>query len=144
MRVTFLEPRNNLELYLPKLKTFIEALVVNYGADAFYFGECTRFSLEVQHIVQRLKDTYPYIDMTYVVADRPDAPPENERRPYPKFVYLSALAVFGGRDASLVRDVWLIDNCDIVVLYPTMDQRADISFRNYVFEKAKTVVMAEY
>ena len=143
MRVAFLEPRNNFELYLPKLEELILDLINNYGVDSFYFGDVTRFSVEVDQIVARLRERLPYCDMTYVVADKPDAPPENERRPHPKWIYLSALSVFGKRDAAFARDVWLIDNCDIVVLYPSIDQRAPLAFREYVLEKGKTVVMAE-
>ncbi len=143
MRVTFLEPRNNLEIYLPKLEDLIVGLVTDYGADSFCFGATTRFSFEAERIIEGLKEKYPYCDLVYVVADMPDAPPENERRPFPKWIYLSALAVFGRRDAAFACDVWIIDNSDIVVTYPSMDQKADRSFAEYACVKGKTIVMAD-
>ncbi len=139
----FLEPRSNLEYYLPKLEELMESLVTDYGADAFYFGEVSRFAYAAIGIMERLRKKYPYCELVYVVSDRPDAPPEEERKPYPKFIYLSALAVFGRRDAAFARNVWMIDRCDIIVLYPPEDQMAELSFRKYVYEKGKMVVMAE-
>ncbi|MBE6641489.1 MAG: hypothetical protein E7619_07865 [Ruminococcaceae bacterium] len=55
MRVTFLEPRKNLELYLPRLEELIERLIRDYGADTFYFCEMTRFRPNEQKICGRSK-----------------------------------------------------------------------------------------
>ena len=143
MRVTFLEPRKNLELYLPRLEELIERLIRDYGADTFYFCEMTRFTYEAMGVLQRLREKYPFCETVYVIADNPDAPQEKGRKSSPRYVYLSALSVFGKRDSAFVRDVWMIDNCDIVVLYPPSDQKAEQSFRNYVYTKEKTVVTAE-
>ena len=142
MRVMFLEPRNNLELYLPKLEQLIETLIKSYGADSFYFSEATRFAWEVQRVLEKLKEKYPFCDLCYVVTENSDIPKKKDERTFPRYVYLPALSAFGVRDMILLRGVWMIDNCDIVVLYPEQDQMAEPSFRKYVYEKGKTVVMA--
>ena len=143
MRVMFLEPRNNLEIYLPKLKDTIEHLIKDYGATTFFFSEVSRFTYQALGIIEKLRRDYPFCELCLIVSDESDSPPENERKTYPKYIYLSALSVFGKRDAAFARNIWMIDNCDIVVLYPEQDQMADLSFRKYVYEKGKTVVIAD-
>lgn len=99
----------------PKLTEIIEKLIVGEGVTDFYAGHQGQFDSMVYSVLKELKEKYPHISYTVVLAYMPD---EHIRELYGEdTLFPDCMESVPKRFAISKRNDWIIRHSDIAVCY---------------------------
>ena len=91
----------------------VKSQIVDWNTTDFYVGNHGRFGSIVQSVLQQLSIEYPSIRCTVVLAYMPK---EEKERSLPE-IYPEGLECVPPRYAITHRNLWMLDNSDVVIAY---------------------------
>ncbi len=125
-----------------KLYETIVNLILEHNVNKFYVGNNGKFDYMVIRNLRKLKELYPYIDYSVVLAYRPT--PNNTRNiEWFESIYPEEFSNFPLRLAISKRNCWLIEKCDIVVTYVHHSLGNSYQFKELAERKKKWVINIE-
>ena len=107
----------------------VEALINNYGVDTFYVGNNGEFDRTVIRVLRDLKDDYPDMKYSVVLAYMP----KDDGYDYSDSIYPEGLEFVPKRYAISWRNEWMLKHSDYVIAYVNRP----LGGAHKYFEKAK-------
>lgn len=111
----FFGHRDTPDSIADKLEQTIIDLIENKSVNTFYLGNQGRFDYMARKTLKKLKEKYPHITYSVVLAYIPDK--NYDYKDYSDTIYPYGLEKVPRRFAIDRRNRWLIDNSDYVVAY---------------------------
>lgn len=104
-----------------KLYEVLTDLVENQGVEFFYVGEFGPFQKVLHPILSRLCNVYPHIHCCVVLAYSPLVIDTFDDVINLHTIYPDEIEEFSIEFAEVRRNLWLLDNCDVIVIYSEND-----------------------
>ena len=114
---TFFGHRDCPETIKPKLKEVLVDLITNHRVDMFYVGHQGQFDAYVRSELKKLKQEYPQINYTVVLAYMPGK--KTEYDDYSDTMLPEGIESVHPRYAISWRNNWMLKQSDYVVTYIT-------------------------
>ena len=114
---TFFGHRDCPETIKPKLKEVLVDLITNHRVDMFYVGHQGQFDAYVRSELKKLKQEYPQINYTVVLAYMPGK--KTEYDDYSDTMLPEGIESVHPRYAISWRNNWMLQQSDYVVTYIT-------------------------
>ena len=137
--VCFFGHRNTPESIRQKLHETLTNLIEKQDADTFYVGNQGRFDSMVLSELKKLKEAYPHIDYSMVLAYMPGKKQDNEFVDYEHTIYPDGLETVPPRFAIDKRNRIMVEWADIVVTYVIGSGGGAAKFKELAEKKKKTV-----
>ena len=114
---TFFGHRECPDFVKVKLREVLIDLITNHNVDMFYIGNQGRFDVIVRSVLRELKEEYPQINYTVVVAYMPGK--QTEYDDYSDTILPEGIESVHPRYAIAWRNNWMLRQSDYVVTYIT-------------------------
>lgn len=140
MTVTFFGHMDTTPLIKPILTKILIDLIANKKADTFYVGNNGEFDNMVRNILRRLKEEFPHIKVSVVLAYL------DNKKMLTKLdtIYPEGLEKIPLRFAICKRNEWMIKQSDVVVVYVVRGGGAH-KYMELSRRKQKTIInIADY
>ena len=140
MTCTFFGHRDTPDEVVPKLKSALIDLIEKQGVDAFYVGNHGKFDFMVYKALKKLKENYPHIKYSVVLAYIPKRKSEYDTIDYTDTVYPEGLENVPPKYAITKRNLWMINRADIVVTYVRSIVGGAAQFKEEAQKKGKQII----
>ncbi len=133
MTVTFIGHSNTPDEIQESLEKVLIDLIETDNAIQFYVGNHGNFDLIVKNTLYKLKNVYPHISFSVVLAYKPVNKanytlfPEILENTHPKY-------------AIIKRNQWMIEQSDTVITYVKNTNGRSVRFKEYAEKKGKRIV----
>ncbi len=124
----------------PKLIEIMVDLIENKGVTNFCVGNNGQFDYLVRKNLKLLKETYPHIDYSVVLAYLPQQKKEFDLMDYSDTIFPDGLESVPPRFAIAKRNEWMIKTSDYVVTYVKYAVGGAAKFKSLAKAKGKTVI----
>ncbi len=138
---TFFGHRDCPDSVKQKLKDTLVQLITENGVDSFYVGNQGNFDALVYRVLCKLRNIYPHIVVTVVLAYMPTK--EIANRYGSDAILPEGIEAVPKRYAISWRNKWMIDQSDYVVTYVTRPFGGAASFAEMSMKASKTVIHFE-
>ncbi len=115
-------------------------LIEKQGADTFYVGNHGKFDSMVYKTLKELKEIYPQIKFSVVLAYIPRTKSEYEKIDYADTVYPDGLENVPPKYAIIERNKWMLSRADTVVVYVTHSFGGAGEIKHLAERKGKAVI----
>lgn len=140
MTCTFFGHRNTPDSIRPILRNTLIKLIETQGTDTFYVGNQGRFDSIVKSELRKLKENYPFIKYSVVLAYLPREKKDFDITDYSNTVYPDGLENVPPRFAIDKRNRLMIDWSDIVVAYVYGTIGGAAKYKEIAEKKGKQVI----
>lgn len=140
MNVTFFGHRKTSKEVKIILRKKLINLIEFYNADTFYVGNQGDFDFMVRQVLKELKEVYPHIAYTVVLAYIPNVGYRYEDIDYFDTIYPEGLENTPKKFAISKRNFWLIEHSDIVVTCVHNSVGGAAKFKEIAEKKGKWVI----
>ena len=140
MNVTFFGHRKTSKEVKIILRKKLINLIEFYNADTFYVGNQGDFDFMVRQVLKELKEVYPHIAYTVVLAYIPNVGYRYEDIDYFDTIYPEELENTPKKFAISKRNFWLIEHSDIVVTCVRNSVGGAAKFKEIAEKKGKWVI----
>ncbi|MEE1076148.1 MAG: hypothetical protein UHY68_02655 [Acutalibacteraceae bacterium] len=140
MNVTFFGHRKTSKEVKIILRKKLINLIEFYNADTFYVGNQGDFDFMVRQVLKELKEVYPHIAYTVVLAYIPNVGYRYEDIDYFDTIYPEELENTPKKFAISKRNFWLIEHSDIVVTCVHNSVGGAAKFKEIAEKKGKWVI----
>lgn len=140
MNVTFFGHRKTPENVKPILRRILTNLIEEDSADIFYIGNQGDFDFMARQVLKELKEIYPHITYTIVLAYMPSTKDKFYDFNYTNTLYPEGLENTPKKYAVSKRNYWLIENSDMVVTYVSNRIGGAAKFKEISEKKGKKVI----
>lgn len=120
------------------LRKELISLIEKHNADKFYIGNQGDFDLMVKNTLMELKESYPHISYTIVLAYIPNG--SEKINEYYDTIYPEGLEQIPKKFAISKRNYWLIENSDMIVTYVRNPTGGAAKFKELAQKKGKQVI----
>ena len=133
MTVTFIGHSNTPDEIQESLEKVLIDFIETDNAIQFYVGNHGNFDLIVKNTLYKLKNVYPHISFSVVLAYKPVNKanytlfPEILENTHPKY-------------AIIKRNQWMIEQSDTVITYVKNTNGRSVRFKEYAEKKGKRIV----
>ena len=135
---TFFGHRDCPETIKPKLKEVLVDLITNHRVDMFYVGHQGQFDAYVRSELKKLKQEYPQINYTVVLAYMPGK--KTEYDDYSDTMLPEGIESVHPRYAISWRNNWMLIQSDYVVTYITHTWGGAAQYAAKARKTGKTVI----
>ncbi len=125
-----------------KLKQTIIDLIENKSANTFYVGNQGGFDFMVRRTLKELKEKYPHINYSVVLAYMPGK--KDECEDYSDTIYPDGLENVPRKFAIDRRNKWLVDNSDYVIAYISRSLGGAAKFYDLAVKHKREVINLYY
>jgi len=133
MTVTFIGHSNTPDDIQKTLEKVLIELIEKHNAVQFYIGNHGNFDLIVKNTLYKLKDIYPHISFSVVLAYKPKTKinftifPKILENTHPKY-------------AIIKRNQWMIEQSDTIITYVKNPNGRSVRFKEYAEKKCKKII----
>ena len=135
---TFFGHRDCPETIKPKLKEVLVDLITNHRVDMFYVGHQGQFDAYVRSELKKLKQEYPQINYTVVLAYMPGK--KTEYDDYSDTMLPEGIESVHPRYAISWRNNWMLRQSDYVVTYITHSHGGAAQFAEKAKRQKKEII----
>ena len=122
------------------LKNIIVELIENKDVTEFLVGNHGCFDGMVRRTLKELKDLYPNIEYSVVLAYLPKEKDEYDLYDYHDTIYPEGFELVHPKYAIVKRNRWMIEQSDYVVTYVDHRFGGAVQFKELAERKGKTVI----
>jgi len=102
----------------PALSREVERLITDEGVDTFYFGGYGDFDWMASGVLKEMKEKYPHIDISLILAYMPGKKDEYDDIPkHYDTLFPEGLEEGPRRFAISKRNKWIVENSDYIIAY---------------------------
>lgn len=140
MTCTFFGHRNTPQSIEANLRSVLIDLIENKGVDNFYVGNQGGFDSMVRQYLKQLAANYPHIRYAVVLAYLPTKNIEFDCFDYSDAIFPDGLENVPPRFAIDMRNRWMIENSEYVVVYVRQAFGGAAKFKSLAEKKERTVI----
>lgn len=139
MVCTFFGHGNAPEEIIPVLKDAIIKLIEENEVDTFYVGNHGHFDYYAENILKELKEIYPHINYSVVLAYLPRGN-EGEYYDFSNTIYPEGIEKAPFKFAIIKRNEWMINKSDYVLTYVKRIIGGAAQFKEKAEKKKKIII----
>lgn len=140
MVCTFFGHRDTPHNIEERLKAVLTVLITQKGVDTFYIGHQGNFDFIAQKVVLKLKEEFPHINYSIVLAYIPAGKENFFTEDYEHTMYPEELESTPPKFAISKRNRWLIEHSDMVVTYVWHTFGGSSQFKELAEKLGRTVI----
>ena len=145
MTLTFFGHRKVSDEIEEILKTTLTDLIVKRNVDTFYVGNQGEFDYIVRKNLKSFKEVYPNIKYAVVLAYLPTQKTETDFYDNYETIFPCGLENVPPKYAISKRNLWMLENSDIIVTYVTRTIGGAAQFEELASKKGKEIInLADY
>lgn len=140
MIATFFGHRDTPSSIQPKLEELLIDLIESNKALVFYVGCQGRFDAIVMRTLKKLKEIYPYIQYSIVLAYMPGREDELDPKYYENTILPEGIEKAPPKFAISKRNHWMLKDSEYVITYVTHNYGGAAQFKILAEKKGKKVI----
>ncbi len=140
MKCTFFGHRNTPQYVEKLLQETIIGLIENNNVDMFYVGNQGGFDCMVRKILEKLELRYPQVSYFVVLAYLPISNNNEDSDKYVDTIYPEGLEKIPRKFAIAKRNIWMIEQSDIVITFVKNSVGGACKFKNYAEKQCKIII----
>ena len=137
---TFFGHRDTPEAIKPKLCEAVIELIEKQEVDTFYIGDKGAFDLMAKSVVQSLREVYPHIRYSIVLAYMPQKWNEFDRRDFSDTLFPEGIETAPKRYAISWRNNWMLKHSEHVICYVNHSWGGAAQFAEKALKQGKSVI----
>ena len=137
---TFFGHRDCPDAVRPKLREALVELIEERGVDSFYVGSHGNFDRMVRSMLRELRERYPHIRYSVVLAYVPQKRDEFDQRDFSDTMVPAGIETVPPRFAIAWRNKWMLREADFVVTYVTHGWGGAAQYADMAERQGKTIV----